>query len=343
MSMRKWLGLAVKLLLTGGLFWLILHNCDWSTISQRVGAMPAHALLCVLALICVQTVVLTLRWCWITECMGFRLSLRKGLMGQVISQFFNQGLPSSLGGDGVRIWWLTRVPMPLPMAVENVLFDRLAGFLSLLALAQLSLCLLVRLIDSPTAVWSLVVVSAGGATGVLVLLLPWRLNMVHAWQQSPGAMRRWAGKVLVCFADFRRLLLVVCRSPSAGVRIVGSSVAVHLMSVFLAYYIATQLGVTVGPWECLAAVVPALLIAYLPVSIAGWGVREGAMVVAFGLLGVPQADALMVSVTLGLGYLVVALCGGLLWLVGGFYGVIVKPAAATPAEPLDPPAQRRAG
>jgi uncharacterized protein (TIRG00374 family) len=343
MSNRKWLGLAVKLVLTVALFWLILHNCDWSSIGQRLGAIPAHALLLVFALISLQTVVLTLRWCWITECMGFRLSLRDGLMGQLISQFFNQGLPSSLGGDGVRIWWLRRVHMPLPMALENVLLDRLAGFLSLLGLTQLSLCLLAQRVDSPAAVWSLVLVSAAGVAGVLVLLLPWRLSLIRSWEQSPGLLRRCVGKGLDSIADFRRLLLTVGRSPRAGSRIAGSSLAVHMVSVYLAYYIAVQVGMDVGWWGCLAAVVPALLVAYLPVSIAGWGVREGAMVVAFGLLGVPQADALMVSVTLGLGYLVVAMGGGLLWLAGGFYGVIIKPSAATPAEPAGLPAQRRAG
>jgi uncharacterized membrane protein YbhN (UPF0104 family) len=330
MSKRNWLGLAVKVLLTVGLFWLILHNCDWAVLRQRLAALPTGALVVILTIIAGQLVLLSLRWCWITDCMGFRLSMRDGLAGQLISQFFNQGLPSSLGGDGVRIWWLMRICLPLEQALENVLFDRLAGFLSLLLLCQLSLCLLVGMTESVTAVYGLAVVSGAGLAGLVILLLPWRLIAGQAGPQDdsgadhPGVGRRWIAKPLRWIADFRRLVLLVCRSPRACTRVLGSSLCIHLLSVFLAYFTAVELGVTVSFIQCLATVVPALLVAYLPVSIAGWGVREGAMVVAFGMIGVPATDAVVVSLTLGLGYLAVALCGGLVWLVGGFGRVVGK-------------------
>src|SRR5437899_1727058 len=99
MSRTKWLALGIKLLLTVGLFWLILRACDWSAIRLRLGALSAVALTGMFLLISVQTVVLALRWRWITESMGYALSVRDSLMGQLISQFFNQGLPSSIGGD----------------------------------------------------------------------------------------------------------------------------------------------------------------------------------------------------------------------------------------------------
>jgi hypothetical protein len=53
----------------------------------------------------------------------------------------------------------------------------------------------------------------------------------------------------------------------------------------------------------------------LPVSVAGWGVRELAMVSAFGYVGVPDADALLMSLCFGLLILTISLPGGLLWLV----------------------------
>jgi hypothetical protein len=53
----------------------------------------------------------------------------------------------------------------------------------------------------------------------------------------------------------------------------------------------------------------------LPVSVAGWGVRELAMVSAFGYAGVPNADALLMSLCFGLLILTISLPGGLLWLV----------------------------
>ena len=55
----------------------------------------------------------------------------------------------------------------------------------------------------------------------------------------------------------------------------------------------------------------------IPVSIAGWGVREGAMVVAFGFVGIPAADALVVSLTFGALLVAAGMPGGILWLLSG--------------------------
>jgi uncharacterized membrane protein YbhN (UPF0104 family) len=55
------------------------------------------------------------------------------------------------------------------------------------------------------------------------------------------------------------------------------------------------------------------LIMVIPISIAGWGVREGVMVVGFGYLGVAPEAALALSILYGLLMLVVALPGGIVW------------------------------
>ena len=60
---------------------------------------------------------------------------------------------------------------------------------------------------------------------------------------------------------------------------------------------------------------PVLLVTTLPISIAGWGVREGAMVGAMALIGVPQEGALVLSLILGLLSLIACLPGGVVWMM----------------------------
>jgi uncharacterized membrane protein YbhN (UPF0104 family) len=60
-----------------------------------------------------------------------------------------------------------------------------------------------------------------------------------------------------------------------------------------------------------------MLIAAIPVSIAGWGVREGAMVTAFTFAGLPNHDALAISALFGAGSFVVGAVGGLIWILSG--------------------------
>jgi glycosyltransferase 2 family protein len=55
--------------------------------------------------------------------------------------------------------------------------------------------------------------------------------------------------------------------------------------------------------------------AMVPVSIAGWGVREGAMVYGLGLANVPREAALIVSIVVGLSLAAIGLAGGVVWLM----------------------------
>src|SRR3954465_296445 len=76
------------------------------------------------------------------------------------------------------------------------------------------------------------------------------------------------------------------------------------------------MGVTLPLALGCALLVPAIMeIAMLPISLAGWGVREGAAVVAFGALGLPADYALGASVAFGLTVAAVSMLGGILWLV----------------------------
>ena len=59
---------------------------------------------------------------------------------------------------------------------------------------------------------------------------------------------------------------------------------------------------------------PIVLVTTLPISIAGWGVRESATVIGFGFIGVAPADALALSVLFGLVQIVMGVPGGIMWL-----------------------------
>jgi glycosyltransferase 2 family protein len=93
------------------------------------------------------------------------------------------------------------------------------------------------------------------------------------------------------------------------------SIAIQFLSVLLIYVALHQLNVPVHFMACVLLVTPVMLLVTLPISIAGWGVREGALVVALGLSSVPAPEAVVASLLAGLAQLAVALPGGLLLLL----------------------------
>ena len=89
----------------------------------------------------------------------------------------------------------------------------------------------------------------------------------------------------------------------------------QMNAVLAMYLIARGLEIEVGIMTAVVLLPPVLLLSLLPISVAGWGVREGATVVALSLAGVPSYQSLALSICFGLCALAISLPGGVLWLV----------------------------
>ena len=106
------------------------------------------------------------------------------------------------------------------------------------------------------------------------------------------------------------------RSWKLGAAIVVASVLIQFCNVLAVFVLARAGGVSIDFLATAAVALPALLIATMPIALAGWGVREGALIVGYGLFGVAPAAALAISVAFGLAMLIVSLPGALFIRLG---------------------------
>ena len=92
------------------------------------------------------------------------------------------------------------------------------------------------------------------------------------------------------------------------------SISIHTFSIVAVLILSEGLGLEIS-WLGIVLVVPlATLFMLIPISIAGWGVREGVMIVGLGYLNVLPEQALALSILYGLLMLITALPGGIIWL-----------------------------
>ena len=87
----------------------------------------------------------------------------------------------------------------------------------------------------------------------------------------------------------------------------------HLLRVAIVLCLAFALGIWLSPLDAFVLVPSALLIAMVPISLAGWGVREVVFIQAFSLAGVVSSQALALSLLYGLVGLITGLLGGGVW------------------------------
>ena len=91
------------------------------------------------------------------------------------------------------------------------------------------------------------------------------------------------------------------------------SLGIQIINVGVIYVSAVGLGVNLSALHCLVLVPPVLFLSMMPISFAGWGVRESAMVAALATVDVPPPQSLALSISYGLALVVVSLPGALLW------------------------------
>jgi uncharacterized protein (TIRG00374 family) len=297
----------LKIAISVALVVVVLRAFDVKGVISHIARVDALTLVLVFAIALTVASMHTGRWLAVVKATGNQLGFRNALQLVLIGHFFNQTLPSAIGGDAVRIWCAYRAGMRLNVAAASVIVDRAFTLFSLFVLTAAGLPWLFDLVTDAAARWALVLTLIAGIIGFFVFLALTRL---------PAFLSRWrAVRALLSVAHLSRAIMF---EPRYVLPVLGCSIASFCVFSLIVFFLAQAIKLPVTLVQCVLLVPPVILISVLPVSIAGWGLREGAMVVAFGFIHVPAGAAFAVSVLFGLTIAAASLPGALLWLLSGY-------------------------
>jgi len=298
------MSLALRAAISLGLLYFALSGVNTAAIGARLADLKPVWLAAGIALAVVQLALLAPRWQRIAKACGTELPIGRALQLSLIAAFFNQVLPSSVGGDAIRIWLFARDGAGWARATHSVLLDRFIGVVGLAIVVVLCLPWSLTLVKDPIGRMALLAIGFGsiGAALAFVALgyLPWDFLQRIAPLRHLHQMSQTARQVL-----FR---------PADGSYVIGLSLLVHLLTAGIAWCAAQAVAAPFGFLDALVLVPPVILISIVPISVAGWGVREKSLVLAFAYAGLPESDGFLVSVLLGATALAVGLAGGVFWL-----------------------------
>jgi uncharacterized protein (TIRG00374 family) len=179
--------LILKLVVAGILLWYVLQKVDLAVLMARFenfqpewGAAGVAILFCLLLLT-------GARWHIVSGVVGASISYRLAIRMMMLGQFFNQVLPSSVGGDGMRAWLLSREGISIRLTLVSVVCDRVAGLVILIIIVAITLpmVLLMGVTAIPTA-WPL---SIGALTISGLFLLYRRGSTISDWLSAQPMMR----------------------------------------------------------------------------------------------------------------------------------------------------------
>lgn len=294
----------LKLGVSIGLLAWVIHGIDVDEFHEVIASIPTTYLLLAAGLILLQIPVLAQRWFQILFVLREQPEWLMICKATYVGIFFNQAFPGSVGGDIIRVAQLRANGMSLRVSANSVILERLSGLYALVLL----MAVLSPLVEPMAASRSLVVLAVSLASMVTAgfVILAFVDQLVPDWRALTIVKRSLAA----IRDDF--MGLINDTGSTAYTLLLGAiSWSLNLWAI---YFLCIGVGIELPVVTCFFFGGLSVLASVLPISMAGWGVREGTMVALFGLVDIPPAQAMTVSVTFGVLMVLTSLPAGLLWL-----------------------------
>jgi len=299
---------AARFLVTGILLALIVWAVDVGIAFERILDVDPVIGLLVFVLMLIQNDVVTTRWSKILSTLEDDFAHWRLLKIHYMGLFAQIFLPASVGGAAVRAWMIHREGMSLPGAINSVIVDRLFATAGLVSLTVLISPYLAFILFTDSIRQSLKLYTVMTIVGGIALTLIFSRWPITFWLDL--LEKSFIGPVIAYLrASGKQLLRMRFIVSTLGITLVG-----QFLTMISIYTLAQGTGIQVNLIDCIFLLPPVMLLASLPISVSGWGVREGAMIVAFGFIGVSQEAAL----TLSLQYALLGTSASLIGAIGWF-------------------------
>jgi glycosyltransferase 2 family protein len=282
--------IAVSIVLLAVLFSRVDVAALWASARRASTAW----LLVALGLYLMNVLLSTWRWRLLLDAQGVSVPSKTLFSSYLVAFFFNNFLPSIIGGDVVRIRDTARPAQSKTLATTVVLMDRVLGLMGLVLVAALGATIAWTTRGHaappvwPSWLWAGFV--AGAAAMLPAVLSP--SGVARVLQPLARLHPEWVGERI------QRLTSALARFRDRPGALAGCFTgAVVVQTSLVAYYLAVvyALNIPITFWD-LAVIVPlSFIIQMLPISLNGFGVREATFSLYFSRLGLPIQSALLMS------------------------------------------------
>lgn len=304
------MGTLLKTLLSMGLLAIVLSTVDLHTLPALLVQTHPGWLAAAFALTLLRQWIAALRWDLMLRAKGLVVGIGRLVRYTFVSAFYNLVLPTSLGGDVVRVLLVARRIGSSRDALASVYVERLIGFVTLILLAIAALALAPSGLRSPGTVSAVALVFCG----LLVVVLA-SFSVPSSWLGSDQGGPRWLSALRGRLARVHATVRAYRDQP----KVLGGCAAWSLLYQFGAvlsiYLLGIALGIDLSLVDYLVLVPLVAVVTMLPLTISGIGLREGAYVLYLNSAGVDSASALLLSLLTFTINLLLGMLGGLIDLL----------------------------
>lgn len=309
-SIAGWVSIIFRMLVVGAASVGLASFVDLTKLSLILRGTSISFFCVSVALLAAGVAMNALRWDAVMTALERPIGIGNAMLGYFEAMFFNQILPTSVGGDAARTVRAVDCGVTLGFSTMGVLIDRALGLWSV-ALSIALACLVASPSLTSTSAHKVIVVLAG-----LVISGGCVVAVIGSWLDA-NRMPSWTRPLVALMQAYSR----VVRSPGTHLRIGVAMVLSTIFTVLSFAMCALALGVSIQAADAMLIVQGMVLASLVPVSIGGWGVREGAAIVLFSGIGIGATQAAAISILFGLALTALGILGAVVWLTSGYQRV----------------------
>lgn len=305
---KRWTVFA-KLMLGMGLMIALVLQADFADLLDSLKSVDPFYLLIMFILPHLMIAINTLKWKMFLSEMDLSVGFLRLFGLYLIATFFNNFLPTMVGGDAVRVYALGRDINDASSVTAATFLERIVGFAALVALLPLAL-LSTKMTNAFPILWVLVPLSVLGFTVGTAMLVTTRLDFI--WRRFKEI------KLVKPFVHFlvrtREAVHRGARSKFVLLLSFALSLVFYAGAIFTVWAAAKCFGAQPKIGYLFGTVPIVLLAGMIPISLNGLGITEAGFAILLQMSGVPLAQSIGVGILLRARLLVTALIGGVLFL-----------------------------
>ena len=311
--MKKTVLTIIQILVTLGiLFWIFHDPAKRHEMLQAISHADPAWLLIGIASYGMVEILATARWQVLLRVQGIRIPwMRLGSLF-MIGIFFNQFMPGGTGGDVVKIFYLLKeTPGKKAQALLAVLIDRVVGLFGLILLTSVIIWKKYDWLQQTEITrhltWTLLAILAASLGGIIFSFAISGLGLIHKLPKKMPLRDK--------LIDLSIAYNLYARAWQSSLLAIILSLGIHLSSFFMFYSAAMSLRAKVSLPDFFSVMPIINTISSIPISVGGTGVREGLFQTLLGkLCGIPEANAVVISLTGFAMVLFWAVVGGVIYL-----------------------------
>lgn len=299
--MNNKIKLALKIAVSMILLGIMIYAAGPKEILAQIGnGNPLYMFYGFMLIVC-GTILAAYRWHIVMKSLGFAGDFVFYLKSYFTGIFFNQLLPSSIGGDAFRVLDVARLGYKKRQAFVGVLADRGIGIAGIFAVNLIFNNIFTGFL--PPAVYKVLnIISVSGLIGFFGFMFIHKIEFLNRYKWY-SVLSVPSGALLKSVSGLKK-----------GVFHTAASVMVHILTFAGVYAIAIAFGVSLPISAFMVIMPPVILLTIIPVSLAGWGVRETSMAGLFKFADIAPETSISISIIFGFTYVIQGLPGIYFWV-----------------------------